>query len=223
VGFDNGDDLGMKGGDSAMPIWADFMKEALERNPQWMGDWPMPAGVRKAEIDIRDGTVIRELDPAEPIAATEKPDADKRNTGPAGENGLPLEAQPPAGDEMVKNVPAEFRRVELFINGTIPTKMTLPTEVNQETVPYDQVEITEPTPSPTPDAPPISGTWQDSQEPPENRNSVSRARPYGEDRRMVVVNICPLTGMRATAKCPEKEARAFRAGTEPKEFCTFHR
>jgi penicillin-binding protein 1B len=29
VGFDNGDDLGMKGSDSALPIWADFMREAL--------------------------------------------------------------------------------------------------------------------------------------------------------------------------------------------------
>ena len=27
VGFDDGDDLGMKGSDSAMPIWADFMRD----------------------------------------------------------------------------------------------------------------------------------------------------------------------------------------------------
>ncbi len=55
VGFDNGDDLDMKGADSAMPIWADFMQEALREHPEWNGDWAMPAGVRKAEIDIRDG------------------------------------------------------------------------------------------------------------------------------------------------------------------------
>ncbi|MDM7923064.1 MAG: PBP1A family penicillin-binding protein, partial [Pyrinomonadaceae bacterium] len=67
VGFDDNDDLGMKGSDSAMPIWADFMKEALARHPDWNGDWAMPAGVRKAEIDIRNGSLVRELDG---IAAT---------------------------------------------------------------------------------------------------------------------------------------------------------
>ncbi len=34
----------------------------------------------------------------------------------------------------------------------------------------------------------------------------------------VVVVICPLTGLRATANCPEKEARSYRAGTEPRNF-----
>jgi len=40
---------------------------------------------------------------------------------------------------------------------------------------------------------------------------------------MITVMICPITGMRATANCPNKEAHKFKAGTEPKEFCTFHR
>ncbi len=62
VGFDNGDDLGMKGSDSALPIWADFMQEALKLHPEWNGDWAMPANLRKAEIDIRNGALIRETD-----------------------------------------------------------------------------------------------------------------------------------------------------------------
>ena len=33
VGFDDNSDLGMKGSDSAMPIWADFMREALNLIP----------------------------------------------------------------------------------------------------------------------------------------------------------------------------------------------
>ena len=55
VGFDNGDDLGMKGSDSAMPIWADFMRAALDLHPEWNADWTMPAGIRRAEIDTRSG------------------------------------------------------------------------------------------------------------------------------------------------------------------------
>ena len=42
VGFDENDDLGMKGSDSAMPIWADFMRAALNEYPEWNGDWQMP-------------------------------------------------------------------------------------------------------------------------------------------------------------------------------------
>src|SRR5258708_39761250 len=52
----------MKGADSALPIWADFMKQALVRHPEWNGDWQMPDSIRKAEIDSRDGTILRELD-----------------------------------------------------------------------------------------------------------------------------------------------------------------
>ncbi|MBK9766119.1 MAG: hypothetical protein IPP63_03375 [Chloracidobacterium sp.] len=58
VGFDNGDDLGSKGSDSAMPIWADFMQQSLNIHPEWNGDWAMPGGIKQAEIDIRNGTLI---------------------------------------------------------------------------------------------------------------------------------------------------------------------
>ena len=61
VGFDDNADLGMKGSDSAMPIWADFMREALNIYPEWNGDWEMPETVRQAEIDSRNGKLIREL------------------------------------------------------------------------------------------------------------------------------------------------------------------
>ncbi|HEX7957217.1 MAG TPA: PBP1A family penicillin-binding protein, partial [Pyrinomonadaceae bacterium] len=39
VGFDDGSDLGMTGGDSALPIWTDFMAAALQAHPEWGGDW----------------------------------------------------------------------------------------------------------------------------------------------------------------------------------------
>lgn len=31
VGFDENDELGMKGADSALPIWADFMRQGINR------------------------------------------------------------------------------------------------------------------------------------------------------------------------------------------------
>ncbi|OAV84618.1 hypothetical protein PTTG_11605, partial [Puccinia triticina 1-1 BBBD Race 1] len=58
VGFDDGEDLGMKGADSALPIWADFMREALNQHPDWNGDWQMPDSIQKGEIDTRNGSLI---------------------------------------------------------------------------------------------------------------------------------------------------------------------
>ncbi len=108
------------------------------------------------------------------------------------------------------NVRPEFRRVELFIAGTVPNRAFL--------MPADPTDLdTEwPTPSPTP----LSGTWQDETLPPDNRASRQTAR---EETSQISVLVCPVTGMRANSKCPEREARHFARGTEPKEFCTFHR
>ena len=45
----------------------------------------------------------------------------------------------------------------------------------------------------------------------------------GRESGMVTVAICPVSGKRATSHCPETELRSFKRGTEPREFCTFHR
>ncbi|HEY9282141.1 MAG TPA: PBP1A family penicillin-binding protein [Pyrinomonadaceae bacterium] len=55
VGFDDGAQLGLKGSDSALPIWQDFMSAALAQHPEWQGDWDEPAGVEHAQIDPRTG------------------------------------------------------------------------------------------------------------------------------------------------------------------------
>lgn len=227
VGFDNGDDLGMTGSESAMPIWADFMKEALARNPQWNGDWAMPASVRRAEIDTRDGTVIRELDPAETLNAKDQDDAARRKAGPTAQTDPVVsgeETQEP--DLLEKNVPAEFRRIEYFVAGTIPIKNALQDDSElppDEPLPGNQPEQPE-TPPPTPKPAPVNGTWQDNAEPPGNRSGQQRQKTHSAgDGKMVTVMICPVTGMRATANCPKKEARSFKSGTEPKDFCTIHR
>ncbi len=206
VGFDNGDDLGMKGSDSAMPIWGDFMKEALRLYPEWHSDWALPANIRRAEIDIRNGSLVRELDlfnaelPPSPTPLLEIPPE-------------LIETDPP--QIFVTDVPAEFRRSEYFIAGTVPNRSLLPIT---DTEALDLPEIPEPSPTP------ISGTWQEGLDVPETRSpSEPTGKKIPEGLRQVTVMICPLTGMRATANCPSKEPKSFPAGAEANEFCTFHR
>jgi hypothetical protein len=210
VGFDNGDDLGMKGGDSAMPIWADFMKGALAMHPEWNGDWAMPVGVKKAEIDIRDVKVIKEITGPDALSIRDdenKTARDANDTSATAGDGLP-----------VSDVPAEFRRVELFISGTIPTKAL----AEPEDVPLEETDIpAEPGPSLSPTGTPLTGTWQDGIEG-EPAGPPVHKQPQNTKERTVSVMICPVTGMRATANCPEKVLKSFKAGTEPKDFCTFH-
>ena len=157
VGFDDNDDLGMKGSDSAMPIWADFMKAALDLHPEWNGDWAMPAGIRKAEIDIRNGALIRELDGSEVLtasatptpAATISPTSDPILDDPA----WAVEDTPERPEIFVTDVPAEFRRVELFIGGTIPNRLLLNEQDVTAAIPPTEKEPTE-----------VDQTWQEGAE-----------------------------------------------------------
>jgi penicillin-binding protein 1B len=215
VGFDNGDDLGMKGADSALPIWADFMQAALKMHPDWNGDWVMPANVRKAEIDIRTGTLIRELDGVE--AMNVKPDEAKKEKKDEPDQPNEVIEQPEPQYVDTSGVPAEFRRIELFVSGTVPT----PKIIEQPEPQYDPetgqvIEV----PAPTPRETPLDGTWQDRVEPPGIENNSNRR----DDQRSgyIIIDVCPLTGMRATANCPERERRQYRRGSEPRDFCTFH-
>lgn len=216
VGFDDGSNLGMKGSDSAMPVWADFMQQALKIHPEWNGDWAMPAGIRKAEIDIRNGSLIRNLDsPALSVVDTVASPTPLGAT-PLSDVGLYDDPLPDAPKEIyVTEVPAEFRRVEIFIMGTVPNRLLIPIP------PVAEIDTDDPT---TPVPTPLSGTWQDGLDDAEREGgppiSPKRPKPPPDT---VSVMICPLTGMRATSKCPTKEARTFSNGSEPKEFCSFHR
>ena len=222
VGFDDNDDLGMKGSDSAMPIWADFMKAALDRHPEWNGDWQMPAGVRKAEIDVRNGTLVRELDAIEPAETKATPTPTPLTT-PVPELEDPAwqtEPVPEPKEVFVTNVPAEFRRVELFIGGTLPSRTMLEQQVENWDAPLDgdiPPTVGEPPAEPTPT--PVTGTWEQHAE---KRPSQSQQNSP-EPRLNVAVAICPTTGLRATSKCPLHEIRSFSRGSEPKQFCDLHR
>ncbi|HKC97939.1 MAG TPA: PBP1A family penicillin-binding protein [Methylomirabilota bacterium] len=54
VGFDNGEPHGMSGAKAALPIWLDFMKQALDAYPQ-KTDFETPAGISFADIDATNG------------------------------------------------------------------------------------------------------------------------------------------------------------------------
>lgn len=231
VGFDEKDELGMKGSDSALPIWADFMRTALNLHPEWNGDWQMPDSIRRAEVDIRDGNVLRELGDSQAVAAAlaeqkaQKANA-KANSATAvlaDETTLPFQNNP-----QEKIIPAEFRRVELFILGTLPINLVSPQTINT-------AEIQE-TPTPFPTETPFS-TWQEAQQ--ETVTTDVSVENYTEpiplqtppplpsptrtrSNKMVTIMICPLSGVRATANCPDKEATGFTLGNEPKEFCELH-
>jgi hypothetical protein len=210
----------MKGSDSALPVWADFMQQALNMHPEWNGDWAMPGGIKKAEIDIRNGTLIRELDASDSALTgkTPTPTPSPKKPSPEAVTNVYDEPLPePPKEVFVTDVPAEFRRVELFLLGTLPNRNMVPT-IDESLNPNSE-------PLPTPVPTPLSGTWQDGAEPPgapaEKKDGKSGSQ--GRSRGTLTVMICPLTGMRATINCPTKEARSFSEDTQPKEFCTFHR
>jgi penicillin-binding protein 1B len=222
VGFDDNDDLGMKGSDSAMPIWADFMQEALRRNPEWNGDWAMPAGIRKAEIDIRNGSLIRELDLAETLTAKPSPSPIATPLNSASDDpawATELRDEAPGG--FVTDVPAEFRRIELFITGTVPSRAVLKSDEGE--LRFDPVtgEPIDPKPNVEPTATPLEETWEDSTEP--HSDPLPPRERQTPKPKLVTVIICPLTDLRATVNCPRTEARTFSSGKEPRDFCAIHR
>ncbi len=55
VGFDRGRSLGLSGARAALPVWADFMREALGGRPPKA--FERPAGIAIVEIDRRNGLV----------------------------------------------------------------------------------------------------------------------------------------------------------------------
>ena len=79
VGFDGGEPHGLSGAHAALPIWVDFMKQALETYPQ--PDFTVPPGIVLTDVDATNGKragfscpiVIRESF----LAGTEPPACDE--------------------------------------------------------------------------------------------------------------------------------------------------
>ncbi|MGB7068606.1 MAG: PBP1A family penicillin-binding protein [Pyrinomonadaceae bacterium] len=204
VGFDDGSDLEMKGSDSAMPIWADFMKAALDIHPEWDRDWEMPANIKKAEIDIRTGSVVRELEQHETSTNAEYGNVPSEKLGD--------EANPRSAAGIIEpfdiSIPSEYRRVELFIAGTLPAK-ALPQLKDQSDLYLGNDPNAEGSSPGTPK--PKNG----------NTNSANHA-PTNTAEKTIVVMACPLTGMKAGPKCHGRP-QIYAEGTEPKGFCTYHK
>jgi len=56
IGFDNNRDLRMKASDAALPMWAEFIKEAIDLRPDLGGDsFARPGGIVSVEIDPTTG------------------------------------------------------------------------------------------------------------------------------------------------------------------------
>jgi penicillin-binding protein 1B len=65
VGFDDNRDLRMKASDAALPMWADFMKQALDLRPELGGDsFARPGGLVTVEIDPATGCLASPDSPA---------------------------------------------------------------------------------------------------------------------------------------------------------------
>jgi len=64
VGNDDNHDLGVTGGEAAVPIWTDFVKRALELRPDLAAArFPVPSGVQTVEIDTDNGMLASEFCP----------------------------------------------------------------------------------------------------------------------------------------------------------------
>lgn len=64
IGFDENEDIGMTGGEVALPVWVDFMKKATEARPEFGGSqFPMPKGLIQVTIDPETGMLADEYCP----------------------------------------------------------------------------------------------------------------------------------------------------------------
>ncbi|HEV2708460.1 MAG TPA: penicillin-binding transpeptidase domain-containing protein, partial [Pyrinomonadaceae bacterium] len=64
VGFDDGEQLGLTGAESALPAWVEFVKGAVELRPELGGErFERPASVTTVEIDAETGLLASTLCP----------------------------------------------------------------------------------------------------------------------------------------------------------------
>ena len=63
VGFDANEPHGLSGSEGALPIWSDFMKQALELYPT-VAAFPVPPGIAFAEVDTTNGRLANRYCPA---------------------------------------------------------------------------------------------------------------------------------------------------------------
>lgn len=113
VGFDDNSELGLEGSQSALPIWAAFMKQALALRPDLGGDsFQKPDGIISAEIDPTTGQLATDSCPTRRaeyfVEGTQPSDNCEAHSG-----ALPLDPpvfppiEPP---KELKNLPEKINR-----------------------------------------------------------------------------------------------------------------
>lgn len=160
VGYDDNRDLRMKASDAALPMWADFMKQALELRPELGGaSFAKPSGIVTVDIDPATGCL------ASPESAS--------------------------------------HRLEVFIAGTEPSSSCFSEKIE------DIVEIPEIV----------------EELPIDDSESQKEEESESVEVEKVSVEICVLTGLRASFDCPLTEGRRFERDKEPEATCRaeFHR
>ena len=88
VGYDGGDAHGLSGAEAALPIWADFMQQALEAYPQ--PAFTVPSGITFADIDVGNGQLANRFCPT--VA---------RETFLAGSEPAPCQEHGGVGDQIL--------------------------------------------------------------------------------------------------------------------------
>ncbi len=197
VGFDDGSELGLKGSDSALPIWEDFMSSALAEHPEWATDWQMPTGVTQAEIDARTGGLI---DPE--AAAIIDVNGVVQNPVKRLElfvgNTAPIAPIVPTLDEYAD----ETAFSEDYDATPVPD---LPVIEPSSRAPVAPLNLPNPTRGRTPTL--------------EGRGVLL---PDGSTRLVgtVTVDIDPTTGLLATSSCPVSRSKTYPLGQQPTRSCS---
>ena len=109
VGFDGGEPHGMSGARAALPIWIDFMKQAIDAYPQ--SDFEVPPGISFTDIDVTNG---KRAAHACPVVARE---------------AFLVGTEPPLCDEhrgVIDHVVSGWNRLKEWFRGSREPKETAP-------------------------------------------------------------------------------------------------
>ena len=101
VGFDDNSDLGLTGGSSAAPIWAEFMMKALQLRPDLSGEFTDPGDISTVDIDPLTGTI------AKADTLNVRHELFIKGTEPGGAQNENPEAEPPKIEEPLRDSDSE--------------------------------------------------------------------------------------------------------------------
>jgi penicillin-binding protein 1B len=197
VGFDDGSQLGLKGSDSALPVWQDFMQAALSQHPEWQGDWERPAGVEEAAIDPRTGLLAASAETTE-VAADGTAVRSPRRTEYFIAGTAPTAETTATPEDLALDPDADGGEGE-FDYAPLPAASPGAIEV-----------------------PPLPG----ADPTPRRRGTPTLegrgvAQPDGSSRLMgtITLDIDPATGLIAASTCPVIRSKTFQIGQEPRRYC----